>query len=44
MGKIFIGALGMWIYIRHPEWIQYTLEHTKEAIVYVCNWISGHLK
>jgi hypothetical protein len=44
MIKIIIGAAGMYIYLQHPEYIQYTLEHTKHALVTALDWVSTHLK
>jgi hypothetical protein len=44
MIKIIIGAVGMYIYLKHPEYIQYTLSHTKDAVIYALDWVSGHLK
>jgi hypothetical protein len=41
---IIIGALGMYIYLVHPDKIQDVLVWSKDTTVYVLDWLSSTIK
>jgi hypothetical protein len=44
MIKIAIGALGMYIYLQHPEQVHAGIEATKVTLVSALDWVSAQLK
>ena len=44
MIKIAIGALGMYIYLQHPEQVHAGIESTKHTLIAALDWISSNLK
>lgn len=41
---IIIGALGMYIYLVHPDKIHDFLVWSKDTTVYVLDWVSATIK
>ena len=41
---IIIGALGMYVYLVHPDKIQDILVWSKDTTVYVLDWLSTTIK
>ena len=44
MIKIIIGALLMYIYLKHPEQVHAGIEATKVTLISALDWISNSLK
>ena len=44
MIKIAIGALLMYIYLKHPEQVHAGIDTTKHTLVLALDWISAQLK
>jgi hypothetical protein len=44
MIKIAIGAIGMYIYLQHPEQVHAGIEATKVTLVSALDWVSAQLK
>jgi len=44
MIKIIIGAVGMYLYLKHPEQVHAGRESTKHTLIAALDWISNSLK
>jgi len=44
MIKIIIGALLMYIYLKHPEQVHAGIEATKVTLISALDWVSAQLK
>jgi hypothetical protein len=44
MIKIIIGAVGMYIYLKHPDQVHAGIEVTKHTLISALDWVSAQLK